>query len=147
MTLLSWGLFIQFMKCWPELPWKSRPRLHYAFFGDACQRHDYTWYWLAAAKDRQWLSARSLFSGGHTHWGSRTPVHKLEFGSFQFTSCAVYDILCLYQVGWLDSGVVSMLDSGAERPGFKSQPGRCRITVLGKLFTPIVPLFTKQWNW
>jgi len=31
-----------------------------------------------------------------------------------------------------------MLDSGAEGPGFKSQPRRCRITVLGKLFTPIV---------
>jgi len=27
-----------------------------------------------------------------------------------------------------------MLDSGAEGPGFKSQPQRCRVTVLGKLF-------------
>jgi len=45
--------------------------------------------------------------------------------------------------GWLGSRVVSVLDSGAERPGFKSQP----TTVLGKLFTPIVPLFTKQQNW
>jgi len=42
--------------------------------------------------------------------------------------------------------VVSVLDSGAEGPGFKSQPRRCRVTVLGKLFTPIVPLFTKQQN-
>ena len=33
-----------------------------------------------------------------------------------------------------------MLDSGAERPGFKSQPRRRRLTVLGKLFTSIVPL-------
>jgi len=50
--------------------------------------------------------------------------------------------------GWLGSRVVSVLDSGAEGPGFKSQPGRCRvITVLGKLFTPIVPLFTKKQNW
>jgi len=47
-------------------------------------------------------------------------------------------------VGWLSSRVVSVLDSGAEGPGFKSQPRRCRVTVLGKLFTPIVPLFTKQ---
>jgi len=38
------------------------------------------------------------------------------------------------------SRVVSVLDSGAEEPGFKSQPRRCRVTVLGKLFTPIVPL-------
>ena len=46
---------------------------------------------------------------------------------------------------WLGSRVVSVLDSGAEGPGFKSQSRRCRVTVLGKLFTPI--LFTKQRNW
>jgi len=33
--------------------------------------------------------------------------------------------------------VVSVLDSGAEGPGFKSQSRRCRVTVLGKLFTPM----------
>jgi len=49
--------------------------------------------------------------------------------------------------GWLGSRVVSVLDSGAEGPRFKSQLRRCRVTVLGKLFTPIVPLFTKQQNW
>jgi len=51
--------------------------------------------------------------------------------------------------GWIGSRVVSVLDSGSEGPGFKSQPRRCRVrvTVLGKLFTPIVPLFTKQRNW
>jgi len=48
---------------------------------------------------------------------------------------------------WLGSRVVSVLDSGAEGPGFKSQPRCCRVTVLGKLFAPIVPLFTKQQNW
>jgi len=53
----------------------------------------------------------------------------------------------VYASGWLGSRVVSVLDSGAEGPGFKSQPRRCRVTVLGKLFTPIVPLFTKQRNW
>ena len=47
----------------------------------------------------------------------------------------------------LGSRVVSVLDSGAEGPGFKSQPRRCRVTVLGKLFTPIVRLFTKQRKW
>jgi len=36
-----------------------------------------------------------------------------------------------------------MLDSCTEGPGFKSQPRRCWVTVLGKLFTPYVPLFTK----
>jgi len=48
--------------------------------------------------------------------------------------------------GWLGSRAVSVLDSGAVGPGFKSQPRRGRVTVLGKLFTPIVPLFTKQQN-
>jgi len=48
---------------------------------------------------------------------------------------------------WLGSRVVSVLDAGAEGPGFKLQSRRCRVTVLGKLFTPIVPLFTKQENW
>jgi len=32
-------------------------------------------------------------------------------------------------------------------PGFKSQSRCCRVTVLGKLFTPIMPVFTKQQNW
>jgi len=49
--------------------------------------------------------------------------------------------------GWLGSRVVSVLDSGAEGLGFKSQSRRSRVTVLGKLFTPTVPLFTKQQNW
>ena len=31
-----------------------------------------------------------------------------------------------------DGLVVSVLDSGAEGTGFKSQPRRCRVTVLGK---------------
>jgi len=50
-------------------------------------------------------------------------------------------------LGWLGSRVVSVLDSGAEGPEFKLQLRRCRVTVLDKLFTPIVPLFTKQQNW
>ena len=49
--------------------------------------------------------------------------------------------------GWLGNRVVSMLDSGAVGPGFKSQLRRCRVTVLGKLFTPIVSVLTKQQNW
>jgi len=53
----------------------------------------------------------------------------------------------MIKVKWLGSRVVSMLDSGAEGPVFKLQPQCCRVTVLGKQFTPIVPLFTKQRNW
>jgi len=50
-------------------------------------------------------------------------------------------------MGRLGSRVVSVLDSGAEERGFKSQPQRCRVTVLGKMFTPVVALFIKQRNW
>ena len=55
-------------------------------------------------------------------------------------------LLCSLVITGLGSQVVSVLDTGAEGPGFKSQPRRCRVTVLGKLFTLIVPLFTKQQN-
>ena len=50
------------------------------------------------------------------------------------------------KAGWLGS-LVSVLDLGIEGSGFKSQSRCYRVTVLGKLFTPIVPLFTKQQNW
>ena len=53
-------------------------------------------------------------------------------------------LLCNYIPDWLSSQVVSMLDSDAEGPGFKSQLQCCRLIVLGELFTLIVPLFTKQ---
>jgi len=39
--------------------------------------------------------------------------------------------------GWLGGRVVSVLDSGAEGPGFKSQPRRCRLTVLGNCSHPL----------
>jgi len=59
-----------------------------------------------------------------------------------------YVVLTYYcYTWWHGSRVVSVLDSGAEGHEFKSQPRRCRVTALGKLFTPIVPLFTKQQNW
>ena len=71
----------------------------------------------------------------------RTPLHTLRHaGMVYIDSTPLGD-------GWLGSRVVSVLGSGAEGPGFKSQPRRCRVTVSGKLFTPIVPLFTKQRNW
>jgi len=54
------------------------------------------------------------------------------------------EFLALYSRGWLGSRVVSVLDSGAEGPGLKSQSRRCRVTVLGELFTPTEPLFTKH---
>jgi len=54
------------------------------------------------------------------------------------------------QINIQDGSVAEWLACWTQRkggPGFKSQPRRCPVTVLGKLFTPIVPLFTKQQNW
>ena len=90
------------------------------------------------------------------------PCSNLPVGPISCTTCCIvrtlfrlYPLLrcitTIYNVynsrGWLGSRVVSVLDSGVEGPGFKSQRRRCLVTVLGKLFTPIVPLFTKQRNW
>ena len=50
-------------------------------------------------------------------------------------------------VDCLPDDQVRVLESDAVGPGFESQPRRCPVTVLGKLFTPIVLLFTKQRNW
>jgi len=70
---------------------------------------------------------------------------RLGFCTFSIRQQVLW--VAIQKIGWLGSRVVSVLDSGAEGSGFKSQSRRCRVTVLGKLFTPIVPLFTKQQNW
>jgi len=71
--------------------------------------------------------------------GTCTPLpYPIHWGSI-----SLYTAVCDGR-GWLGNRVVSALESGAEGTGFKSQPRRCRVTVLGKLLTPIVPLFTKQ---
>jgi len=44
---------------------------------------------------------------------------------------------------WLACSTQAQKGLGSNR----SRQRRCRVTVLGKLFTPIVPLFTKQQNW
>ena len=48
---------------------------------------------------------------------------------------AYIDPIQVQLFGWLGSRVVSVLDSGAEGPGFKSQPRRYRVTILRKLFS------------
>jgi len=64
-----------------------------------------------------------------------------------FMNIILYILFFIVLYVWLGSRVVGVLDSDAVEPGFKSQPRRCRVTVIGKLFTPIVPLFAKQRNW
>ena len=73
-------------------------------------------------------------------------IHPISFSAFRL-QLPLFFCRSHAPQGWLGSRVVSVLDSGAEGPGFKSQLRRCRVTVLGKLFTPIVPLLTEQQNW
>ena len=106
--------------------------------------------WLAAATDRRIVRIFSItgiqlqlftIAGPVVSMAASDDklmvVHHTGLGQCQYH---------LQSPGWLGSRVVSVLDSGIEGPGFKSQSRRCRVTVLGKLFTPIVPLFTKHQN-
>ena len=82
----------------------------------------------------------------HQHHSGQcqTPIPTTEGNRHTFTSDFFTGVP---KYGWLGSRVVSVLDSGAEGPRFKLQSRRCRVTVLSKLFTPIVPQFTKQLSW
>jgi len=68
------------------------------------------------------------FNFGVTSTGTQLYCHRWCF--YLASASRKYTCVC--------SQVVTMLDSGAIMPGFKSQLRRCRVTVLGKLFTPIV---------
>jgi len=64
--------------------------------------------------------------------------------------CGLLLRISVIYVSVLDDSVAEWLAGWTQpqyRPVFKSQSLRCRVTVLGKLFTPIMPLFTKQRNW
>jgi len=125
---------------------------------------------LVTATDRLLCAARGACSLGADHDGQRNNCSSntqnvmaskalavndsTVRNPYNFSACSINSIhehmdkLNAYvpqrSVG---SRVVSVQDSGVEGPGFKSPPRRCRVTVLGKLFTPIVPLFIKQRNW
>jgi len=79
--------------------------------------------------------------------GAQYPTKFVEKWTPLFTLVTLYLLTTVILGGTVAECMVSVLDSGAEGHEFKSQPRRCRVTVLGKLFTPIVPLFTKQRNW
>ena len=80
-----------------------------------------------------------ILIGSNRNEGSWFVVYEL---SDRLTE-AIFFVIYLFILGRLGSRVVSVLDAGAEAPGFKSQSRRSCVTVLGKLFTSIVPLFTK----
>ena len=104
-------------------------------------------------KVRSWISTGST-AGAMFCFHCPPPIHPTPRLAVDFPLCpspcqyphllVTYLLTYLSFLEWLGSRVVSVLDSGAQGPGFKSQLWRCRVAVLGKLFTPIVPLFIKQ---
>jgi len=62
-----------------------------------------------------------------------TDEYGRQYTQYTRRCCCPYSIEYIVHVRWLGSRVVNVVDSGAEAPGFKSQPRRCRVTVLGKL--------------
>ena len=68
-----------------------------------------------------------------------TLVYDLCFGVF-FSFFFFFFNVChlLFFIEWLACWTQAQKGLGSNR---------CRVTVLGKLFTPILPLFTKQRNW
>jgi len=94
-------------------------------------------------KEDVWLNIRHVISVFAHDLRVPASAYLRQLSYYHIQQCKI----SCYYVAWLGSGVVSVLDSGAEGPGFKSLSRRCRVTVLGKLFTPIVPLFIQQQNW
>jgi len=72
-------------------------------------------------------------------------IHRSSADTRAFFTSEMFNVWLNH--GWFGSRVVSVLDSGAVGSRLESQPRRCRVIVLGKLFTPIVPLFTNQRSW
>ena len=56
-------------------------------------------------------------------------------GLVQVCTSLQTDIGSSLKIGWLGSRVVNVLDSGAEGPGFKSQPRRCRVSLTQTVHT------------
>ena len=110
----------------------------------ACSAHRLCAVHLAVSRGCLYVCACGVMSVCCTCWCGHPAYHIIR-STYQRTNgrTAVF-VACTLCLG---SRVVSVLDSGAEGPAFKSQSRRCRVTVLGKLFTPIVSLFTKQQNW
>ena len=127
--------------CWswaPDTPPPTTPTKHH--------QHELT---VSAAAGQQHDQPAQTHRCSILDGSDHSAVHSCQQDGFLFNDKTVRKQFrdSIDSARWLGSRVVSMLGSGAERTEFKSQPRRCRVTVLGKLFTPIVPLFDKQQNW
>ena len=100
------------------------------------------WFISTFFRSKQVWKSINLFSPLSNKLQKCTTEKKLKYCILHHMPYNSQTVLDLHQSQ--DGSVAEwlQLDSGTEGHGFKSQPRRCRVTVLGKLFTPIVPLFT-----
>ena len=140
--------------------WKSIPRSSSSHRVCVCVVVVVSWVPMACHKARTWMVyvwrswSRELLERC-TSWLAIYTTASSYAASTAFHSLYRCDVITpqvwylvyYYSKQWLGSRLVSVLGSGAEGPGFKLQPRRWRVTALGRLFTPIVPLFTKRQNW
>jgi len=83
--------------------------------------HRWQWWWQRCC----------FFAVGHLQAsGSLIGCVMCFWSGFQSPLLSPVTAFLFLFVGWLGSRVVNMLDSGAEGPGFKSQPWPSRVTVL-----------------
>ena len=78
----------------------------------------------------------------------RTPGAPVDLSQYQFP-LSVSGSDCTKLVSRMGDSVAEWLAcwTQAQKARVQIQSQRCRVAVLGKLFTPIVSLFTKQQNW
>ena len=119
-------------------------RLRHALQSPHVHWHSWATRWSGTARalchaGRIWASHRAI---RRHRWHCQCQT--CQWGSQRTICCSLE--CCTWLAGWLGSRVVSVLDWGAVGPEFKSQPQNCHLTVLDELFTPLVPLFTKQRN-
>jgi len=93
-----------------------------------------------------------------TYWCHFLPASEAEQSAwldYAYACAYVLCLVCLRTVGtnifkYVGCSVAEWLmcwTQAQKGPGSNRSRAGCRVTVLGKLFTPIVPLFTKQQNW
>ena len=70
----------------------------------------------------QWRRTKSKLAFKLTMYTTHRPMQVLVITFV--TTCTNVGFILVYKYGWLGSRVVSVLDSGTEGPGFKSQPRR-----------------------
>jgi len=130
----------------------------------ACRRRLSCRWWSSCAR-RNASEAGSCWVGTRTPCSpcSRSPPSFPRPGMFDsHTVVATVAELSTLRLAWVVGGSIaewlacwtqaqkrpgSNRDATSRRIASRRQPRRCRVTVLGKLFTPIVLLFTKQQNW